>query len=112
MSNALLNTLYFVPDRDKNGKPCSRYEGVVVAFVVRRDNGTEFEVRSNAEIPFSKKPLTKEEFEALESGSRVQSLANGVSFTVQKVFPGYGDVWVTDEGNNHHAFKYTELRRV
>ncbi len=105
----LLNTLYFSPTRDAMGRPASKYEGVIVAFTVRRDNGTEFEVRED-KVPNSK-PLSINAFKDLKAGDKVQLLTSAELYVVTQKFPDHGDVWLKHlETGANKAVKYTDLR--
>lgn len=108
-----IGTLYFSPTKDKNDRPISKYEGVVSAFIVRRDDGSEFEVRSESPLPYSSQPLKRKDLDTLEVGSEVQSIRDNTRYTVLRVFPTYGDVWVKSKvDGSTHALKYIDLKRA
>lgn len=108
-----IGQLYFTPERDKNDKPISKYEGVIAGFIVRRDDNSEFEVRSTVPLPFAKRSLTHSDLEFLRVGDVVADVISGHKYTVLKVFPTYGDIWLKslDDGKTT-AKKYKDLRRV
>lgn len=113
MSQALIGTLYFSPDKDSQGRPISRYEGVISGFIVRRDDGSEFEVRSEKPLPYSKVALRREQLDDLKAGDEVQSMIDNTRYTVLRVFPTYGDIWVKENATGKtSAKKYTDLRRA
>lgn len=107
----LIGTLYFTPTRNKDNQPVSQYEGVVSGFVVRRDDGTEFTVRSEAQLPY-RGNLTRDDLKRLKIGTPLESLDGTIKYTTMRVFATSGDVWVKDnETNQIGQKKFTSLRR-
>lgn len=92
----LIGTLYFSPDRNEHNQPVSKYEGMVVGFIVKRDDNSEFEVRSEKRLPFRGEALKRSDLDNLKIGDQVISMKDTTLFTVVKVFPAYGDVWVKE----------------
>lgn len=111
-AKGIIGTIYFSAARDDNNRPISKYEGVIKSFVVRRDDGSEFTVESEEKLPYSKVPLSKEALETLQKGETLQCVTDGRYYTVYRVFPDYGDVWVRDnETHQIRAKKHNDLRR-
>lgn len=109
----LLGSLYFSAERDEQNRPVSKYEGVVKALVIRRDDGSEFTVESAKLLPISKLSLKKDDLKTLAQGTQLQCISTGASYYVVKVFPTYGDVWLRDnETGKIVEKKYTDLRRI
>lgn len=110
----LIGTLYFSPDRNEHNQPVSKYEGMVVGFIVRRDDNSEFEVRSEKKLPFRGEALKRSDLDSLHIGDQVMSLKDTTLFTVVKVFAAYGDVLVKENkaGAKVHSRKCTDLRKV
>lgn len=111
-----LNTMYFDAVNDpETGKAVSRYQGTVVAFTIRRDDGTEFEVRDQESTAYGiNRPLKKGDLDKLTTGTLVALNSNASKvLEVLKVFPQYGDVWVRDrEADQNKVVKFHQLRRV
>src|SRR5258706_10643605 len=108
-----IGTMYFEPDRDERSKPISRYCGVITGFIVRKDDGAEYEVRDERVAPTNARPLTHSDLQTLKEGDKVARIKGGAHYTVVKVFPVYGDVWIRhSETDLNTAVKFTELRRV
>ena len=88
-----LNTLYFSSAQDSEGAAVSKYEGVVVGFVVKRDDGTEYTIREEKPLVRSGRKLTLKDLEKLPTGSKLK-LKGLEPCTVLKVYPKNADVWV------------------
>lgn len=108
-----IGTLYFSPNTNDDGKPVSKYEGVVVGFIVKRDSGEEFTVRDETALPYRSRALKREDLENLKLGDQVMRLSDNRVGTVMRVFPVYGDVWVKDNETGHTTpLKFTDLKKV
>lgn len=110
-----LGTLYFTTAVDEEGKLRSEHQGKVVAFIVQRDNGSEFEVRKDFTVKAGQGiPLRKQDLEALKPGDLVAYNGDAVNqHSVQKVFPDHGDLWIKNVSTGKQTVvKYFELKRV
>lgn len=110
----LLGTLYFTPVKDEDtGKLASRYEGVVVAFIVRRDDGVEFEVRQDIEQTAGAGHVLKwDDLPLLKVGQPIiYSKQPAAKYHIVRVYPTFGDVWIADDAGVKKAVKWTELKR-
>lgn len=110
----LIGTMYFSPDRNEHNQPVSKYEGMVVGFIVKKDDGGEFEVRSEKRLPFRGEALKKSDLDKLVIGDQVMSIKDTTLYTVVKVFAAYGDVLVKENksGAKVHSRKCHDLRKV
>lgn len=107
-----IGELYFTPGRNERNQPVTNYEGVVAGFIIKRDDGSEFEVRATKSLPYSKLPLTKRDLETLKAGEELQDVASNTKYVVTRVYGIYGDVWVKNiETGKTEAKKFTTLRR-
>jgi hypothetical protein len=107
-----IGELYFTADRDEQNRPISKYSGKVVGFIIQRDDGSEYELRAEKQLPLSKLPLEKRDLANLKIGSAVLDVATGTTMTVTRIYQEYGDVWVKDAEGRTHAKKYNDLKRV
>lgn len=111
---SLIGTLYFSPDRNEQNMPVSKYEGMVVGFIVKKDDGGEFEVRSDKKLPFRGEALKRSDLDKLAIGDQVISMKDTTLFTVVKVFAAYGDVLVKENkpGAKVMSKKAHDLRKA
>lgn len=108
-----IGELYYTSARDEHDRAMTRFEGTVVGFIIRRDDGSEFEVRSEKPVPFAKVALTYDEMKELKAGDTVQSLKDNVKYAVVRVYDIYGDIWCKPvDGSPLVVKKYTDLRRA
>ena len=110
MSN-LLGTLHFSTVVGVDGRPGSKYEGVVVGLIIRRDDGSEVVVKEERPARGAK-PIPQQDLKTLTMGTQVQSIITQAKFTVVQVYPDAGDVWVRDDNGKDTVLKYTQLRRT
>lgn len=103
---------HFEPGRDDMGRPVSIRKGVIAGFIVRRDDLSEYEVRSDETLASARVPLQHKDLVNLRIGDLVRSMSDDTQYSVLRVFPVYGDVWVKrlDDGKTS-AKKATDLRR-
>lgn len=109
----MLGVLDFVPGKDDFGKPISVYRGTIVGYIVRRDDGSEFEVRQEGEFDKSNSGLVWNDIKTLKEGEPIVLIKEPLAqWVIAKVFPTHGDVWIMNETTKRQkAVKYYELRR-
>ena len=108
----LIGTMHFDPVRDESGKPVSTYRGVIAGLIIRRDDGSEYEVRSTKVLPNNYFPLSKRDLYELKPGNRVSCLIDEAKYEVVRAFPQVGDVQVRDNTGCEQTKKYFDLRRI
>lgn len=108
----ILGILWFEPEQKQDGSVESKYIGVVTGIVVRKDDGSEVEVRAEKTYARSTRGLTFNDMVHLREGEPIIFIKEPMqAWVVAKVFKQSGEVWILNEQTRRQrAVKYYELR--